>query len=392
MMKGGVGMDIPDTLCGRALATVDTAAIGRNFRLLRAHCHGRTVAVVKANAYGHGVRLVVPALLANGCDFFAVATLPEALEVRRLAPRADILILGYTPPQEAGLLLRHRLTQTVFSPDYAAALSLAATGYGSLRVHLKIDGGMCRLGFSSTARGDLAAVLSFANLRPCGLYTHFPSVGCDPVATRAALRDFRALGATLPHLFAHAAASAAALTLPDAVLDGIRPGLALYGYAPVKSTLPLTPALALSAPLVQIRAVPRGTPVGYDGIYRPLRDTRIGVLPIGYADGLSRRLSGLPVTLCHGGARYPVRLVGHICMDQAMVDLGDAPACVGDRVLLFDDVRHAAAWAHTIPYELLSTLSARVDRRAEDAAISQKKPIICENGGQYERFFGTRDP
>ncbi len=364
-MKGGEGMEPPEMHLGRAVAEIDTAAIGRNFRLICAHCPGRTVAVVKANAYGHGVGEVLPVLLASGCDFFAVATLNEALAVRAKAPRADILVLGYTPPDKAGALIAHRLTQTVFSPEYAAALSAGARGLGQVRVHLKIDGGMCRLGFSPEAHAEISAVLGLENLAPCGLFTHFPAVGCDPAATRAALRKFCTLRAGLPHLFAHAAASAAALTLPDAVFDGVRVGLALYGYAPVPTALPLTPALSLWAGLVQIRAVRAGTPVGYDGAYRCVRDTRIGVLPVGYADGLARALSGMPATLHHAGNTYPVRLVGHVCMDQVMVELGDAPAEVGDRVCLFYDARVPAARAGGIVYEVLCALSPRVERRVK---------------------------
>ena len=347
----------------RAVAEIDTAAIAHNYRLICAASPGRTIAVVKANAYGHGLCLAVPTLLAEGCDFFAVATLDEALAVRALAPRADVLILGYTPPEKAPVLQKKGITQTVFSLEYARALSAAAPK-GELPVHLKIDGGMCRLGFAPADLAGVREAISLPNLAPRGLFCHFGACVTDPEGTRAVLRAFCALRATLPRsLFAHAAASAAALSMPSSHLDGVRVGLALYGYAPLPSAEALRPALRLLAPLVQLRRVPAGTPVGYDGAYRTPRDTTIGVLPVGYADGVFRSLSGMQVTLFHRGECFPVPIVGHICMDQLMVDLGDAPATVGDSVCLFSDARVPAAKASSVVYEILSALSTRVERR-----------------------------
>ncbi len=358
-MRGFEGAD------GRALAVVDTAAIARNFSLFRA-LGGRTLAVVKANAYGHGISLAVPALVLAGCDFFAVACLGEALAVRRLAPAADILILGYTPPEKAPILHRHGLTQTVFSEEYAMALCASARE-GPVAAHLKIDGGMCRLGLSARALGAARRILRAPNLRVWGLFTHFPVAESDSEATRAALADFLALRDALPQgLFAHAAATAAALCLPEAILDGARVGLGLYGYASCPS-VGLCPALRLMAPLVQIREVPCGTPVGYGGDFRAARRSRIGVLPVGYADGLCRRAQGFFVTVLHGGMRYSVPIVGRVCMDQIMVDLTDTPAKTGDTVCIFENAAALADHCGTIAYEVLSTLSGRVARRERRA-------------------------
>ena len=347
----------------RALAEIDTAAIADNYRLLRARTPSRMICVVKANAYGHGLSLVLPTLLDCGCDFFAVATLPEALAVRALCRCADVLILGYTPPENAPLLRENGLTQTVFSREYANALN-AACPQGGLRVHLKIDGGMCRLGFAPTDVDAVRAVLSLPNLEACGLFTHLGACEADPEGTRAAIAAFSALRAALPRpLFAHAAATAAAISLPQAHFDGVRVGLGLYGYAPLPTTLPLRPALRLLSQLVQLRRVPAGTPVGYDGAYRCPRDTTIGVLPVGYADGVPRSLGGMCVTLFHADEHFFVPIVGHICMDQLMVDLGDTPAAVGDRVCLFSDARVPARHASSVVYEILAALSPRVERR-----------------------------
>ena len=320
--------------------------------------------MVKADAYGHGIALAVPALLACGCDFFAVATAEEALAVRALAPEADILLLGAAPLSATAALARQGVTQTAFSLPYARALSQAAREAGvTAAVHIKLDGGMCRLGFLPCEREAVLEVLRLQNLRVTGLFTHFPCADTAPQATLCLLRDFCALRDMLPKgLFAHAAASAAACTLPCAVLDGARFGLSLYGYSPVPLSLVLRPALRLLAPLVQIHEVGCGTPVGYGAAFVTARPSRIGTLPCGYADGFSRSLSGSTVTLEHEGRGYPVPIVGRVCMDYCMVDLTDTPASEGDNICLIADAAATAAYRGTIPYEVLSGISHRVPR------------------------------
>jgi alanine racemase len=144
------------------------------------------------------------------------------------------------------------------------------------------------------------------------------------------------------------------------VLDAIRPGLALYGISPVPTDLPLSPVLSLHAPIVQIHEVTEGTPIGYGGDFITRQKSRIGVLPIGYADGFSRRLSGLSVTLSHKKKSFPVPVVGRVCMDQLMIDLTETPARVGDTVCLWRDTAAIADQLSTIPYEVLTALSPRV--------------------------------
>lgn len=356
----------------RGFAALDMDALVRNFCLLREGAQGvnksaRVIAVVKANAYGHGAALVIPALARAGCDFFAVATPDEALEARRLCRDADILVLGYTPPNRAPTLAAAGITQTVFSADYAAALSsVMRAAKTRLKIHLKIDGGMCRQGFAPSDTEGILQALRRRGLLATGLYTHFPCADSDPALTAQALRAFCACRDRLKDaglsLFSHAAASAAALTLAGGVLDAIRPGLALYGIAPVPTDLPLTPVLSLHAPIVQIHEVGAGTPVGYGGDFVTQRESRIGVLPIGYADGFSRRLSGLSVTLSHKGEVFPVGVVGRVCMDQLTVDLTDTPAAVGDTVCLWRDAVGVAERLSTIPYEVLTALSPRIAR------------------------------
>lgn len=344
--------------CEHSFAQIDADALRYNFRTVAAS-GGRTVAVVKANAYGHGTRIVVPALAAEGCDFFAVATLREALHVRSLSPRADILILGYTPPEAAPLLAKEHLTQAVFSPSYAASLSAAASS--PVFVHLKIDCGMHRLGIAPTDTASIADVLHSPHLRCCGIFAHLPSVASDPLQTQRSVAAFSALVRTLPRLFAHLAASAA-LALEGARFDGVRPGLALYGLS---STLPsLRPVMRVFTPIVQIHALPAGEPVGYDGSFCTLRPSRIGVLPIGYADGLPCRAVGHHVLL---GSGESAPVIGRVCMDQCMVDLTGTSAKEGDTVCVISDFSNFAAHCGTTVYEALVRLSTRVERRQKGA-------------------------
>lgn len=339
---------------GRAIAEVNTAALAHNFRTISA-LGGRTIAVVKANAYGHGARIVIPALVAAGCDFFAVASIKEALEARMLAPYADVLILGYTPPVFAPLLAQENLIQTVFSARFAQELSDAARA--PVRAHLKIEGGMHRLGIDPTDTQSIRDVWRAPNLRVCGAFTHLPRVATDEAGTRVALEKFSALLHTMPPLFAHAAASCA-LALEGARFDGVRPGLALYGLS---NTLPsLRPALRVFAPVVQIHELRAGTLVGYGDAFRTSRASRIGVLPMGYADGLPRNAQGYTAILANG---MHAPIVGHVCMDQCMVDLTDTTAKEGDTVCIIPDFNALAAHSGSIVYETLVGISPRVERR-----------------------------
>lgn len=364
-------MSIPRFSFCRAFATVDLAAICRNFCLVRQHIRARAprarvIAVVKTNAYGHGLLPVSAALHRAGCDFFAVATAEEALSLRPLCPTAEILILGYTPPRLAPLLAKERILQAVFSVPYAQALS-AALGDLPLGIHLKADGGLCREGFDLDDKSGMATALEQKNLRLQGFFTHFPKADTDQEDTRHALDKFLACHRWLQKrngpVFAHAAASAALLTLPESILDGARAGLLLYGLSPVRTALPLRPALSLFAPIQQIRTVKRGTPVGYGGDFLTTRESRIGTLPIGYGDGLCRPMSGAPVTLLHEKKRFSVPICGRISMDMTTVDLTDTPACEGDTVCLFESADIPAARLGSIPYEVLTALSPRVERQ-----------------------------
>lgn len=352
----------------RAVAEIDTHALFHNFQAI-SHACGHTIAVVKADAYGHGLSLAVPPLLRAGCSFFAVASADEALRVRKLAPFADILLLGYAPMGEVSVLASANITLAAFSLPYAESLSRAAGEAGvSVPVHIKIDGGMCRLGLSPEDTDGVLRVMALPHLRVCGIFTHFPCADTDKEETLHALSRFNALRARLPvKLFAHAAASAAALTLPTAHLDAVRAGIALYGYPPVETPLDLRPALRVIAPVVQLRRVAAGTPVGYGGDLVCTRERVIGTVPLGYADGLLRTLTGYRITVLCGGRAHTAPIVGRVCMDYLMLDLTDLPAKEGETVCVFGDFAAAARHAATIPYELLTAISARVPRAGKGA-------------------------
>lgn len=359
---------MPESLFAQARATaeIDSAALAHNYKTLHHTC-GKTIAVVKAEAYGHGLALTVPALLDAGCKLFAVATAKEALTLRKLAPFSGILLLGYAETGEISPLLDADITLCAFSLPYAKALCAQAGKCGKkARVHLKIDSGMCRLGFLPEQKSEILEVLALPHLDVCGIFTHFPSADTDREATLAALARFNALRAALPvPLFAHASASAAALSIPASRPDAVRTGIALYGYPPVQTALDLRPVMRLTAPVVRLCRVPSGTRVGYGGDFRCPRESLIGTVPLGYADGIFRSLSGYPVTVSCGGHAFSAPIVGRVCMDYLMLDLTDIPAKEGETVCFLEDFAAMARHAGTIPYELLTAVSARVPRRGK---------------------------
>ena len=371
-------------------AEIDLGALQNNYcacleKLQQSAPNARILAVVKAGAYGHGANTCVCALLDAGCDFFAVSCLEEAYPVRNQAESADILILGYTAPQFAGKLAELNITQTLLSPDYARELAEAVKkeNLAPLRVHIAVDTGMGRIGYPARNEKEIdETVKNILALRDegafeiCGMFTHFAradeELATSKEKTTLQAKRYRALkekleenGMTIP--FHHVCNSAAALTRPDDVFDGVRLGLALYTpptYKPKR--LNLQPVMHLSADIVHIQTVPAGESVGYGGRFTALNDTVIGVLPIGYADGIPRSLRGATLTLHTQNGDFPVKIIGSICMDQCMIDLSGIDAKVGDRVSFFGhtptSLADLAEHAGTIPYELLCAISLRVPR------------------------------
>ena len=339
----------------------------------------RFLGVVKADAYGHGAVPVARKLEELGAEYLAVACLAEARELREAGVLTPILLLGYTPTDCAEELLRYGLTQTVYDLESARAFSAAAQAAGRrLRIHVKADTGMSRLGWlcneghRTEAADAIAAVCALPGLEAEGIYTHFANADGDEAYTMGQFTRFLELlselegrGITFP--IRHCAASAAVLKYPCTHLDMVRPGVALYGHYPDPSCegldgVGLRPVMALKTRVASVKAVPAGTPVSYGCTHVLERDAELAALTVGYADGLPRLCSDRLEVLIRG-QRAPI--VGRVCMDMCMADATGLGAAPGDEVELFGEhlpVEDAAALAGTIQYELLCAVSPRVPR------------------------------
>ena len=379
-------------------AEVDLEAIAHNVREIRriTHPDAKVMAVVKANGYGHGAVEVAGTALDNGAEALAVARIEEAIELRRAGINVPVLILGHTPVEAVDKLIRLNLTQTVYSRAMAGRLSDAARIYGKkIRTHIKTDTGMGRIGiatgtndrvppdsdvardFVKQAVRDIGAVCRLPGLDIEGIFTHFATA--DEADTSFALHQFnvfndcvellRRQGIDIP--IRHAANSAAVINLPGTHLDMVRPGIAIYGLYPSAETdrtrAVLIPAMTLKARIVHVKHVPAGFRISYGSSYRTPKPTDIATVNIGYADGVNRLLSSKGCMLVRGH-RAPV--VGRICMDMTMLDVGHIPNVrAGDDVVVFGkqgdvvlDVDEAAAAVGTINYEVVSLISQRVHR------------------------------
>ena len=365
----------------RTWAEIFPANIRHNYEAIRRSLPEgcRFLGVVKADAYGHGALPVAKLLQEAGADYLAVSCLDEALELRDGGVSMPILILGHTPREYTATLIERDITQTVSALAKAKEYSAAAAELGkTLRVHLKLDTGMSRLGFlcaGSYFDGGVENVVQTCRLPHLeieGVYTHF-AVSDEPgeeneAYTRAQFRLFcdviaaaEARGCRFP--IKHCANSGAVLNYPETALDMVRPGLLLYGYGDREGKLGLRPCMRLVTTVSTIKYYEPGTCVSYGRRFVTERRTRMGVLAIGYADGLPRLCSNR-VSFAAGKGFAPQR--GSICMDMCMVDLTDRPEVqVGGEVELFgerNDICQLSDAAQTIPYELLCAVSKRVPR------------------------------
>jgi alanine racemase len=349
--------------------------VGNYLEIKRLSSGTKVCAVVKADAYGHGALAVAKALEKVGVDFLAVAFLEEALALREAGIRTSILVLGTTDPGNAGIIVEKGISQTVYTEELAEALSGAACRLGTeAKIHVKIDTGMHRQGIGYEEAGRFARVLAgFNGLSLEGAYSHFTeSDSPDKSFSLLQIERFKeALDAMKdagerPRI-AHIANSAAILDLPEARFDMVRPGIILYGLSPGgEEDLPgeFKPVMSLRSRIVNLRIVPKGDGLSYGRVFTAARDTRVGLLQVGYADGYCRAFSNRAEVLIRGN-RAPV--LGRVCMDQTMVDLTDIPeARLGDEVILFGapDLRvgELSRIADTIDYEITCGISPRVPR------------------------------
>lgn len=366
----------------RTWAEIDLDAVRQNYHTVcdRLSPDCRCMAVVKADAYGHGAIRVAAELAAAGADQFGVSNLDEALQLRKSGISAPILIFAYTPPEQAATLAAYDITQTVLDSRYAEQLEQAAAAAGvTVRVHIKLDTGMSRVGFFcqdiSTAPLDaIARVCSLPHLQAEGIFTHF-AVADEKQGDDVTRRQFQQFTQTVDALKArgitfavrHCCNSAATLRFPEMHLDMVRAGIVLYGAPPspeLRDCIPLRACMVLKTVISQLKTVPAGTAVSYGHTFICNRQTVLATLPIGYADGLLRLASGRFKVAVNG---YAAPLVGRVCMDQCMIDVTDIPnLCEGMPVTVFGadgvTVETYAASCLTIPYESLCDIGKRVPR------------------------------
>jgi alanine racemase len=370
-------------------AEIDLAAIAHNVRELRRLIGDKVqlMVAVKANAYGHGAVEVARAALASGADQLGVARVEEGVALRRAGIEAPILILGYTPPDNASDLIEHRLMPTVYALENARAFSAAAAAVNkSIAFHIKVDSGMGRLGvpcdalqldISQQPVAAIKAIIQLPGLEFQGLCTHFATAdhGDKTFAHRqfsrfqALVADLEAAGIEIP--IKHAANSGAIIDMPETHLDMVRAGISLYGLKPSPevdlSRIDLRPALSLKARIIHLKTVPADTRISYGGTWTAPCATTIATIPVGYGDGYNRRLSNRGRMLVNG-KRAPI--VGRVCMDLTMLDVGHIDDVkVGDEAVLIGrqgeeeiSADEIAELLGTINYEVVTALMARVER------------------------------
>lgn len=371
----------------RTWAEIDLDALSYNFKLIRDKVTPgcRVMAIVKADAYGHGAAEVAKTLRLEGADWFGVSNLEEAIQLRQAGITEPILILSYTPAEEAARLNAFNLTQTVVTAEYGKRLNEQAQKANiQVRVHFKVDTGMSRVGFfyHDTHRDlsvveEIAEVATLPNLDVQGIFTHF-AVSDEQDGnefTRDQFNRFRDLISKLKDRgitfrLKHCCNSAATLRFPEMHMDMVRPGLILYGMMPssfMNDLLPLKSVMALKTKVSMVKEVPSGETVSYGRIYTTSEKETLATVPIGYADGYSRRLSNRAHMLVHG-QKAPV--VGRVCMDQCMLDItGIANVKADTTVTVFGvdegcklPVEEFAAWSDTINYEAVCEIGKRVPR------------------------------
>lgn len=347
----------------------------------------RLMGVIKANAYGHGAVQSAYTLRCAGVSWFGVATLEEAIELRRAGIEEPILILSYTPADQAANLAHYRVTQTVVSLDDARALNDAAVAAGvQLDVHIKLDTGMSRVGFVCHSDEDIARtvqeleeVSAFTNLRAEGIFTHFAvaDTADDGGFTERQYERFvatieAAAAAGITFSLRHCCNSAAILRYPHMHLDMVRAGIILYGLTPDASMQPMMQpfrrVMVLKSVVSQLKDLPPHTPLSYGCTYSSDTAMRVATVPVGYADGYMRLLSNRACMLV-AGQRAPV--VGRVCMDQCMLDVTDNPSVTqGAEVIVFGDesvtADTLAQILGTINYEIVCAVSRRVPRHYYD--------------------------
>lgn len=338
------------------------------------------IGVVKADAYGHGSVEVSKVLLENGASRLAVAIITEAVELRKNNIKAPIMILGYTPLEFGETLVNNDIEQTVYDLEYAKSLSDIAINMGKkAKIHIALDTGMGRIGFLPN-EDSLNKVLEIASLKGIeivGIFTHFSTADEEnkeyTYEQFSKIKNFNNMllekGLDIP--LKHASNSGAIIDLPETYLDCVRAGIILYGYYPSdevkKEKLPLKTVLTLKTKIVHVKKLDKDMYISYGRTFKTERDSIIATIPIGYADGYSRLLSGKAKVIVNGKF---AKVVGRICMDQCMIDVTDIEDVkVGDEVILLGEENNLefnaddmAKIIGTINYDVLCMIKHRIPR------------------------------
>ena len=381
----------------RTWAEINLNALAHNYNTLRERIGSNVkfLGVVKADAYGHGSVQVSRLLEKLGADYLAVSSIDEAIELRHNGITMPILILGHTPKEEVGELIKNNITHAInYKAKTLESSEEAVKCNGTLKIHIKVDTGMSRLGylcdgdyFDSGVEG-ICEGCELPGLMPEGIFTHF-AVSDEPgeecmAYTKHQFELFTsvidAVEKKLGKKFQirHCANTGAVAKYPETWLDMVRPGLLLYGYGEFAEELGLKPVMSLKTTVSTIKTYPAGTAISYGGIYKTDKKTRMGVVPYGYADGFFRCLSNRYELMTSEGL-VPQR--GKICMDMCMIDLTDKMGVdVGSEVEIFGDnnpIEKMAELAGTIPYELTCAVSKRVPRiYMQDGKVVEKELML----------------
>lgn len=371
----------------RTWAEIDLDVIAANYRYIKEGTKAKVCCVIKADAYSHGDVYLARKYQQLGAEYFAVSNIEEALRLRAAGITTPVLILGYTPVENAQILAENEITQCVYSSDYGRLLSENAVSFDcSVKIHIKVDTGMSRLGFcyqdteaDVSAVDEIAAVCRMPGFEPEGIFTHF-AVSDEGTGGEAFTRKqmdcfcdlvnkLREKG--IEFAIKHSANSAATLDFKNSHFDMVRAGIILYGLTPsseLRNKGCFRPALSLKSVVSNVKTIRKGATVSYGRTFTAEKDMYIATVPIGYADGYSRHLSEAGACLLLRGKRCPI--VGRVCMDQLMIDLGDMKdvkigevvtviGTDGDESVTADEL---AALDGTINYEVLCSIGTRVPR------------------------------
>lgn len=382
----------------RTWAEIDLDALVHNFDIIKKEATGaKLMAVVKADAYGHSARIVAPILEQHGADAFAVSNIEEAITLRGCGITRPILILGYTPVSMAAQLYLNDISQCVYSPEYAAALSKRACADGvKVKVHIKLDTGMSRLGFDCRDEklSGIEEAVTAARLKGFvfeGIFTHFAVSDrtetsedgfTDKQYSRFCTAAERFEKAGLRPKYRHCCNSAAFCLDSDKHFDMCRPGIILYGLTPssdLKLKEAFVPVMTVKSVVSMVKTIKKGDTVSYGRTFTAEKEMKIATVTAGYADGYPRLLSNKGYVLINGKR---ANIIGRVCMDQMSVDISDIEDVKqGDEVILFGKtlpVEELADMCGTITYEIICGISPRVPRITVAKAF---KPEPALKGG-----------